>query len=735
MSTMTAARPAASRPAAPAGSGVPTVAINPLKIVVQYRYWLIASVIIGGIVGVAAHLGFRAVSPLYRATTTYQALPPIADPLKPDVSTVDREEFERFVQTQTRIITSERLIRDAVVNDTSLPGTEWAKGHMAGGRLDPGTAVEDLKDLVRARVVAGTSLIEVSVTTRVPNDAKLIAEAVHRAYFKDLSASGKVRGTEQREPLNVELNSIGTEIRRIDSLIAQRQNERGITGGENDNTDAEYVRIYMLQPAIAEITQRFERARVRAATLEAQLKPGQAVTYTDEQRDEAERDPVLLGLKQRMAQIRTEMAAKEQSGLGAEHKEMVSLRKLAEQTEAELNGERERILRKLFDSEYDKVRQARDAAEAELKELTRQLNESIRRRQDIARAQTEIQLLKSDREKFVTRQAELRAAIAGIDVTAGLDRLERIGRVRRVEEAKTPDRLFFPRLEIMLPLGIIAIVGLTIGVIVLREIVDQRVKGPTDVSMIRGVRLLGIVPSADEDPSRPASVETAFRDSPTGAVSEGFRQVRGQLVKRLGQSGAKSLLVLSGAPGSGATSAVSNLAMGMAASDLKVLVIDANFRRPALHRVFKLAEGPGLGDVLMHKNTLDEAVQQTSVANLSLLAAGSGPSRAVPERLATETMSQIIKTAVARYDVVLVDTAPAMIAGEGLALANRCDAVCLVVRAFSEKRGLIARLRDQLADAKAEFLGVVVNGVRSASGGYLRKNIKAASDYQSGAAA
>lgn len=735
MSTMTAARPAASRPAAPAGSGVPTVAINPLKIVVQYRYWLIASVIIGGIVGVAAHLGFRAVSPLYRATTTYQALPPIADPLKPDVSTVDREEFERFVQTQTRIITSERLIRDAVVNDTSLPGTEWAKGHMAGGRLDPGTAVEDLKDLVRARVVAGTSLIEVSVTTRVPNDAKLIAEAVHRAYFKDLSASGKVRGTEQREPLNVELNSIGTEIRRIDSLIAQRQNERGITGGENDNTDAEYVRIYMLQPAIAEITQRFERARVRVATLEAQLKPGQAVTYTDEQRDEAERDPVLLGLKQRMAQIRTEMAAKEQSGLGAEHKEMVSLRKLAEQTEAELNGERERILRKLFDSEYDKVRQARDAAEAELKELTRQLNESIRRRQDIARAQTEIQLLKSDREKFVTRQAELRAAIAGIDVTAGLDRLERIGRVRRVEEAKTPDRLFFPRLEIMLPLGIIAIVGLTIGVIVLREIVDQRVKGPTDVSMIRGVRLLGIVPSADEDPSRPASVETAFRDSPTGAVSEGFRQVRGQLVKRLGQSGAKSLLVLSGAPGSGATSAVSNLAMGMAASDLKVLVIDANFRRPALHRVFKLAEGPGLGDVLMHKNTLDEAVQQTSVANLSLLAAGSGPSRAVPERLATETMSQIIKTAGARYDVVLVDTAPAMIAGEGLALANRCDAVCLVVRAFSEKRGLIARLRDQLADAKAEFLGVVVNGVRSASGGYLRKNIKTASDYQSGAAA
>lgn len=734
MSTIASPRIAGAPSSSASAASIVVAPINPAKLVMQYRFTLIFSVIAGLIVGTIAYLLFQQFSPRYRATVTYQTLPPLADPLKGEAAFQDREEFERFASTQARILVSERLLRDTIVNDQQLPSTEWAKQYSKDGKIDPGLATEALRDITRARVITGTSLIEMSVTAPVPTDTKVIAEAVHRAFFRDLSGRGRVNSGEQMESLNNTLNTIRADIRRIDGLIAQRQAERNITGG-TDNTDGMTLRVQSLQPQLLEVTARLERAKSRFSTLEAQLQPGAAVVYTDEQRENAEKDPVILGLKQRVGQLRAELGAKRQGGLGAEHKEVLALTQLLEQTEAELNGERERTLRKLFDSEYDQVRQARDSAEAELKELTRILNETSRRREDIAKALTEIELLKADREKMAQQQARLKEAIDELALIASIDRQDRVGRVRRIEEPRTPDRLYFPRLELMLPLGVIVVVGLTIGVIVLREIVDQRVKGPSDVSMIRGVRLLGIVPSADEDPSRPASVETAFRDSPTGAVSEGFRQVRGQLVKRLGQSGAKSLLVLSGAPGSGATSAVSNLAMGMAASDLKVLVIDANFRRPALHRVFKLAEGPGLGDVLMHKNTLDEAVQQTSVANLSLLAAGSGPSRAVPERLATETMSQIIKTAVARYDVVLVDTAPAMIAGEGLALANRCDAVCLVVRAFSEKRGLIARLRDQLADAKAEFLGVVVNGVRSASGGYLRKNIKTASDYQSGAAA
>ena len=69
-------------------------------------------------------------------------------------------------------------------------------------------------------------------------------------------------------------------------------------------------------------------------------------------------------------------------------------------------------------------------------------------------------------------------------------------------------------------------------------------------------------------------------------------------------------------------------------------------------------------------------------------------------------------------------------AGDAFALAGRCDASVLVCRTYSEKRGLLARLRTQLGDARADFLGVIVNGVRASAGGYLKSNYKTTMDYQ-----
>ncbi|MCX5688960.1 MAG: hypothetical protein NTV94_04100, partial [Planctomycetota bacterium] len=72
---------------------------------------------------------------------------------------------------------------------------------------------------------------------------------------------------------------------------------------------------------------------------------------------------------------------------------------------------------------------------------------------------------------------------------------------------------------------------------------------------------------------------------------------------------------------------------------------------------------------------------------------------------------------------------PAVVAGDGLALAQRVDATVMVVRAMSDKRGMVARIRNELGEARAEFLGVVVNGVRSSAGGYMKGNIRAAAEY------
>jgi capsular exopolysaccharide synthesis family protein len=162
-----------------------------------------------------------------------------------------------------------------------------------------------------------------------------------------------------------------------------------------------------------------------------------------------------------------------------------------------------------------------------------------------------------------------------------------------------------------------------------------------------------------------------------------------------------------------------------------VLIIDANFRRPSLHRIMGLQESPGLADLLAGRRELDAVVQATSTPNLDLLSAGSKEVR-VFERLSAQSMSELLTVARARYDIVLIDVAPVVVAGDAMGLAQKCDATVLVVRANAEKRGMVARVRNELSDTRSEFLGVVVNGVRSAAGGYMKGNIKAAAEYQEG---
>ena len=112
-----------------------------------------------------------------------------------------------------------------------------------------------------------------------------------------------------------------------------------------------------------------------------------------------------------------------------------------------------------------------------------------------------------------------------------------------------------------------------------------------------------------------------------------------------------------------------------------------------------------------------------------MLSAGAREKR-VFEMFSGERFSQLLAEFKTRYDLVLIDVAPALVASDGLAVANRADASCLVVRAMGEKRGLVGRLRNDLSEARGEFLGVVVNAVKPSAGGYIRGNMRATHEYQ-----
>lgn len=731
MTTATAPRPSiAPRPAgAPAGGGGAAsgpIALDPVKLLKQYKIWLLAAAVVGAGLGVAAYLVLRQVSPQYTARVQYVVAPADKSALESNTP-AGKEQLDRLMRTQEVVITSDQVLRDAVAGP-QVQTTQWAQAYSQGGQINVGLAARELQEIAAGRARSGTDVLELTVTTANPNDAAVLAQEIHAAYFRFVGRISGAETSERRNQLSLQKNQLLSRLTENEATIAQLLQRNNIDTRSIGETQASQV-IQNAEPRRVElgaVIQQFQREK---DDLEARDRAEGGRQFTKQQEEQAERDPEIIGLRNQLNALRAEVDSMMQQGMGMQNGQVRSINARRDSTLALLEVRRRDVLDKLFNADLDRANVALVTAERELVELSKQVEKAKEENAQITRTNNRVSELQeinsADRASLAEIEHKLRDSASLASQTA-----EVMNGIRRIDGPRTPDSLSFPKLRTMLPLGVFLTLSLTAGLIVLRELLDQRVRGPADIAMLPRVKLLGIIPMGSEDPTKPTAAETAFRDTPTGAVSEAYRQVRAQLLKKMHQSGHRSLLVMAGQPESGATSTVVNLAMGWAASDYKVLVVDGNFRRPALHRILKLGEGPGLGDLLARKITLDAAVQQTATPNLHLLAAGSTASRTVPERLATEAMTQALKEAGEKYDLVIVDTAPALVAGDGLALANRCDAVLLVVKAYGEKRGLVARIRDQLGEVRGEFMGVLVNGVRSSAGGYLRQNIRVAHEYQ-----
>jgi capsular exopolysaccharide synthesis family protein len=242
--------------------------------------------------------------------------------------------------------------------------------------------------------------------------------------------------------------------------------------------------------------------------------------------------------------------------------------------------------------------------------------------------------------------------------------------------------------------------------------------------------LLGMVPHESDDPqSSGARLPLVIFEAPHSIMAEQLRQVRTRLQHAASLDTTRSILVTSPSPGDGKSTICVNLAAGLALNGRRILLVDANFRRPELHRIFGIGNEAGFSDVLNDVNAFASAVRETPVPNLSVMSSGPKPSNPT-ELLESQLLLDFIERALEEYDHVIFDSGPMLFVSESVALAPRVDGVVTVVRARSSSRGVLQRMRDGLRAVKAEHLGVVLNGVRSQAGGYYGRSIKTYYEYQ-----
>jgi len=166
-----------------------------------------------------------------------------------------------------------------------------------------------------------------------------------------------------------------------------------------------------------------------------------------------------------------------------------------------------------------------------------------------------------------------------------------------------------------------------------------------------------------------------------------------------------------------------------AQSNQRVLLIDANFRRPGVRRAFVGTRAEGLCNVLVGQMPFEQTVTHTDLPNLDVL--GSGPLPPNPgELLGSPQMRELLKLVAGKYDRVVLDGPPCLLVSDALVLATQVDGVVLVARAVNGTKGTLRRAREQLQRIGARVIGAVLNGVRAQPGGYFKQQYREFYEYR-----
>jgi protein-tyrosine kinase len=202
--------------------------------------------------------------------------------------------------------------------------------------------------------------------------------------------------------------------------------------------------------------------------------------------------------------------------------------------------------------------------------------------------------------------------------------------------------------------------------------------------------------------------------NPYSPISESYRALRTHLYFA-GEEGSLQVLTCASAmPGEGKTTTLVNIAITYAQEGKKVIVVDADLRRPKLHDIFTLSNHIGLSNIVRHPYDISDVIRETNIHHLHVLPSGSVSSRPT-DLLAGKRMISLIAKLREEYDIVLIDAPPVLAVTDSQIIASLCDGVIFVVHATKSKTHQVKKAKDQLERVRANVLGVVLNGKKRSS--------------------
>lgn len=338
----------------------------------------------------------------------------------------------------------------------------------------------------------------------------------------------------------------------------------------------------------------------------------------------------------------------------------------------------------------------------------------------------EYSLLKREVDSNRTLYEGLLEKLKEAGVTAGL----RSNNFRILSAARVPTSPVEPNiprnLGFALVLGVISGVGLAF----LLENMDNTVRTPEQAQALSALPSLGMIPLGSKSSSRSSAagrlaltsskeaVETVTQVRPQSQMAESYRALRTSLLLSNLGSPPKVIMVTSARPQEGKTTTSINTAIVLAQKGVRVLLVDADLRRPSVHKTLGMGPRSGLSNVLTGSATVQQAVTISAVLpSLFILPAGTPPPNPA-ELLASSNMRDLIAELRDQYDHIVIDTPPTLSVTDAVVLSPRADATVLVIRSGHTTKQALRRARDILMQVNAHVAGVLLNAVDLTSPDY-----------------
>lgn len=679
------------------------------------RKWLILAVIVL-CVGVTVFVTMRTV-PIYVASARISINRPNDFLNLKDVNggaTASDDDYTVSIETQVNVLQSDSIAL-AVINKLNLANNPAFGGSpqaaKTGGviqaldtRREAGL-ISAVEGSLRVTPIPNTRVLNISFSSPDPKLAADICNAVVATYIEQNIKRRFDSTMQAADWLSKQLADLQIKVEQSEQKLVQYRREHEILGGDEKSN--------IITSKLEDLNK--ELGQAEADRIQKQSLYTYAVSHGEAGLAETETLRTLHAQEATLTQQYAQMSV----NYGPSFPKLVELKAQLEQVRQNIQTERQKTVAQL-QSQYM-------AAVQREKMLQQAFNQQKSEANQLNQSAIEYGLLSREAESNRQLYDGLLQKLKEAGLTAGLNS----SNVTVVDAARIPLAPSYPNKLRNMELGVLIGISLGVALAFLVEAVDTAISTPEQVEAL-GMTSLALIPLADTvasvnsrnrkllhqkgDPalaasSKQVSVDIVTQHRPKSEVSEAYRALRTSILLSSVDKPPKVLLITSALPQEGKTTTALNTAIVLSQQERRVLLVDADLRRPRIHRAFGLRPRGGLSEVLTGAMKWDEVVMSApGTPYLSILGSGATPPHPA-ELLGSPRMRNLLSEWREKFDHVVIDTPPALTVTDAVLLSVEADRVVLVIRSGHTSNTALRRTRALLSRVNARTLGVVINAV------------------------